>query len=312
VLSFRFHIVSLIAVFLALAIGIAVGSTFIDRAIVDSLQDRVDSVSANLDSRRAENAVLGERVDNLESYVDDVGAYAVEDRLNGRSIVVVAERGVEEEPVEAQVELLRSAGADVPGVLWLEPEMALADDADRLALAEAFEIELDEAGEMRARVWRLLAGGDQAESTEALTILIDGGFAALDTVGGEDVDPGDLRLPSGTVLLVTGNESQVGPTGLHVAEAAAVLVEADVPVMAGEVFRPPTDDEADPAPRGSTLQLVLDDPVLRQSVATDDALDLGRGRIAAVLVLDDLARGDVDHVGYGEGADGPLPPPSGT
>jgi hypothetical protein len=244
--------------------------------------------------------------------VDDVGAYAVEDRLNGRSIVVVAERGIEQEPVDAQVELLRLAGADVPGVLWLESELALADDADRLALAEAFDVELEDAAAMQAQVWQLLADDDPAEAADAMTTLVDAGFADLDTVGGDELEPADLRLSSGTVLLVTGNESEVGATGLHAAEAAGVLVEADVPVMVGEVYRPPTEDEVDPAPRGSSLQLVLDDPVLRQSVATDDALDLGRGRIAAVLVLDDLGRGEVAHVGYGEGADAPLPPPPGT
>ena len=41
-INFRFHIVSLIAVFLALALGVVMGSTVIDRAIVDGLHDRID------------------------------------------------------------------------------------------------------------------------------------------------------------------------------------------------------------------------------------------------------------------------------
>ena len=51
-ISFRFHVVSITAVFLAIAIGVVVGSTYVDRAIVESLQNRIDSVSSNLDQRK--------------------------------------------------------------------------------------------------------------------------------------------------------------------------------------------------------------------------------------------------------------------
>ena len=44
-ISFRFHVVSITAVFLAIAIGVVVGSTYVDRAIVDNLQHRIETVS---------------------------------------------------------------------------------------------------------------------------------------------------------------------------------------------------------------------------------------------------------------------------
>ena len=44
VINFRFHLVSLVAVFLALALGVVIGSTVIDRAIVDRLSSQIDSV----------------------------------------------------------------------------------------------------------------------------------------------------------------------------------------------------------------------------------------------------------------------------
>lgn len=312
-LSFRFHIVSLIAVFLALAIGIAVGSTFIDRAIVDSLQDRVDAVSANLDTRRAENDALSEQIDGLEDYVVDVAPWVVEDRLNGRSILVVAERGVEGEPVEATVDIMREAGADVPGIVWLEPGLALQTDEERQALADAFGFEAGDAALLQARLWRRLSADDPADAGDALALLVEAGLAEVDTAGGEAVEPSSLRLSSGTVVLVTGNESAISPTGEQVARAAGVLTEASVAVMAGEVFEPPTSaDEEGAQRRGESLQPIVDDPLLSQTVSTDDALDLLRGRTSAVLVLDELAAGRVSHVGYGAGADGPVPPPPGS
>ena len=43
-INFRFHLVSLTAVFLALGIGIAVGATVVDRATVDFLETRLKGV----------------------------------------------------------------------------------------------------------------------------------------------------------------------------------------------------------------------------------------------------------------------------
>jgi hypothetical protein len=308
VLSFRFHIVSLIAVFLALAIGIAAGSTFIDRAIVDSLQDRVDTVSANLDARRAENQQLSGQIDDLEAYVSDSAPWLVEDRLNGRSIVVVAERGVADEPVEAQVELLRQAGADVPGIVWLEEQLALAEPDDLQALVEAFELEEDEAGDVQQAVLARLASEDAEEGGEALALLVEAGFAELDTVGGDAVEPTEVRVAAGSTLLVTGQESQAGAGALTDVVARA-LVTGGSNVLVGEVYRVVDGDGGEERPeRGEVLAPILDDAELREQVSTDDALDLTRGRTAAVLALEELAVGRVSHVGFGAGADGPVPP----
>ena len=68
-LTFRYHLVTLVAVFLALAIGVVVGSTFVGPAVVESLQNQVEDVSRTLDQRKAandrltqQNAELNERL----------------------------------------------------------------------------------------------------------------------------------------------------------------------------------------------------------------------------------------------------------
>ena len=45
-INFRFHIVSLTAVFLALGIGLMLGTTFLDTATVDSLRERQEELEA--------------------------------------------------------------------------------------------------------------------------------------------------------------------------------------------------------------------------------------------------------------------------
>ena len=52
--NLRYHIVSIVAVFLALGIGIVMGSTVVDRGIVDVLNRRVDGVEKTLKAVRAD------------------------------------------------------------------------------------------------------------------------------------------------------------------------------------------------------------------------------------------------------------------
>ncbi len=49
-INFRFHLVSLVAVFLALAIGIVMGYGVLGQPTVDTLQDRIDVVEANAEA----------------------------------------------------------------------------------------------------------------------------------------------------------------------------------------------------------------------------------------------------------------------
>jgi hypothetical protein len=136
-INFRFHIASLIAVFLALALGVVMGSTVVQRAIVDSLRDQIDRVERNVDSQRAKNAALSAENDRLNLYVAESAPYAVGGALTGQSVAVLAERGIDEDAVKAQVALLQTAGARVAGTLWLESAWNLADPASADALRTA-------------------------------------------------------------------------------------------------------------------------------------------------------------------------------
>ncbi|TPW12136.1 MAG: hypothetical protein FD127_2808, partial [Acidimicrobiaceae bacterium] len=57
-ISLRQHIFSLVAVFVALAVGIAAGSTVVRGPLLDSLRARLDSAEQNIETERAENDLL--------------------------------------------------------------------------------------------------------------------------------------------------------------------------------------------------------------------------------------------------------------
>ncbi len=51
-INFRFHVVSLIAIFLALALGVVIGAGVIDRGVVDALDSRLDTRRVEVGSHR--------------------------------------------------------------------------------------------------------------------------------------------------------------------------------------------------------------------------------------------------------------------
>ncbi len=63
-INFRFHIVSLIAIFLALVLGIVIGAGVIDRGIVDTLDNRINTIEAKADRIQLENDVLNATVEH--------------------------------------------------------------------------------------------------------------------------------------------------------------------------------------------------------------------------------------------------------
>src|SRR5262249_42003663 len=115
--NFRFHIVSLIAVFLALGLGILVGSTVVDQVIVDRLDREIKSVRHDSTQANAENSKLKQQVSQDEDFLKKSAPFAVEQRLQDVPIAVIAERGVSSDSAKQMVTLLREAGAVVPGVV---------------------------------------------------------------------------------------------------------------------------------------------------------------------------------------------------
>ena len=54
-INLRYHVVSLVAVFLALGIGVIMGATVIDRVTVDQVRNQLKSVERSVGQTRRDN-----------------------------------------------------------------------------------------------------------------------------------------------------------------------------------------------------------------------------------------------------------------
>lgn len=304
-ISFRFHLLSLVAAFLALAVGIVIGTTLADRAIVDGLRSRVESVSANLDERQAANDRLQAENDRLRSFLEDSGGRLVADELVDESVVVIAEQGVDGDAVDRTMELLEDAGASIRSRVEVQPEWELDTPEARAELAADLDIPVDDAASMRSRLSRLLISDLASpvavpdDDNGVIDIAVAQGLIDYDEVD-------DLVLDSEqtmTFVVVTGT---TGAVESAVVDLSTALVAEGSPTIAAEVFDEVAAEDSG-AERGARLLGVRSDPELDAAIATVDHLDLEQGRLAAILTLSDAIREAIGHYGYGPDVDGAAP-----
>jgi len=127
-INFRFHLVSLIAVFLALGVGILVGSTVVDQQIVNHLDNEIRRVGKENSARESESKTLSQQNSQLQQYIAASSAFVGDGRLDGFSVAIVAEHGVDRGVVKQTEEALRAANAEVPAELWLTDAWQLDSD----------------------------------------------------------------------------------------------------------------------------------------------------------------------------------------
>jgi hypothetical protein len=293
--NIRFHIVSLIAVFLALLIGVAVGAGVVNGVLVSNLNSQLDRLDADRTARGAKIRQLEAQLVANQDLTDLSQDRLLAGHLLGVPVVLVAVRGIDEQTVQNLSGRLRAAGGTGVSVLWLTNRFALADTAEQA----------------RARA-ALGAASDRPETLRYLlrervrAALMDAGDASVS----QDLQP--LRQ-AGLLDWASPPTGGLGTRVVFVTAPNAPLSDDDLlgfvrdlagPTSRGRVLLVGvSDDEGAPTVIGS----VRSDATLATQVPTVDDLDDASGPLAAVLALEDLGRGRVGHYGRSKGAQRLLP-----
>jgi hypothetical protein len=293
--SFRFHLVSLVAVFLALGLGVVAGTTVINRGIVRQLEQQTGEFTQR--ARQAEA-----QVNALTEFGEEVMGYVVEDRLTGAEVVIVTQEGTDEGAIASARRALEQAGADMLGVLTVSDRMALADESSRadiagivgrLATDDPEVLTAEAAGGMATE----LAFG--ADAADILPALIREEFIL---VGGREVGDGVLRSLDGDEALVVvagGRDDPVIDPGRFLVPLVEGLVADGARVAAAEGLDT----------RYPFVTLLRSDGAVNGAVTTQDNVDQVPGEVGLVLGVDDALRGTTGHYGVKDGASSLLPPP---
>lgn len=320
-INFRYHLVSLVAVFLALAIGVIMGTAVIDNAVVDRLETQQRQLDRQVEVVRSDNAALAGRRDDLESVAERLTAEELV-RLVGVPVLAIGTQGGELDAVDDLLEVLDGVGARLLGTVWLTERWSLGSSDDAAALRAATGATASSTNELRAEALGLLTdalrrlGPAGIDPRAMLADLEEAGFVELDTPPDADGMP---VIPESTrFVVVSGPEPDVPDAQVLFPLIRALRLpepgRVTPPVLAAVALPRPADgedgDDEEAGPPG-IVAMLREDP-LGEEVATVDHLDDIVGRVAAAIALADLADGQTGHYGRGPGADDLLPATAGS
>jgi hypothetical protein len=312
VIDFRYHVVSIVAVFLALALGLFIGATTLRGTVKGDITNRTQSVVHNNGELRSENSDLHSQLSRGQSFDSALQPYALQGRLVGESVVVISAPGVDNNIRKDLLAALAQSGASVAGDVRLQDAL-LDPDQDQFlgTLADKLAINghplPNAAGAVRALA--LLA---DALMTNSQKPPVSRGAAAK-VLSAYD---------AGNLLSVNGDQPQSAGVAILLAAPAPTSADASVGAQqqsllatfardldrdgVGAVITGPASADAS----GGLLDVVRSDNNLRDAVSTVDGVDLPSGGTATVLAAAEPAGGRAGSYGSGPGADAPLPSPS--
>ena len=303
-ISFRYHVVSIVAVFLALALGVVVGTTVVNQGIIDDLKSRTDAAVKNGENLRKELEDVRVQLRTTQGFGDKVVPALVGGQLTGTQVTLVTQVDVNPTEVDDMRRVLEESGATVTGEVVVANRMSLTDPQWRSDLASAIgtvDSETPEqlAQEAAAAVATRLADGPGSAAPDLLASLSSAGFIVIR--GGASGATG-VGGPGQAVVLLAGDDrdSTLDPA-LFLVPLASALVGASRAVAAAE-----TQDSFDPF-----VQLLRADDQVDGRLVTVDNADQAPGRVALVYALRDLlaSPGNGGDSGVKPGASALLPNP---
>lgn len=320
--DFRYHVVSIVAVFLALGIGIVFGTTAINRAILDNLEGNVSRLAGDKRALEDERRALTDRAADAEAWGEAVSPTIVSGVLTGERVVVVSAPGAARDLRDDVVKQLTAAGATVTGRIRLSAALndpARVTELDDLVVRE-LPTGLTLPGANASTAQRALTelayvvalGADDTTvpatpppaTTRVLAGLRERGFLSVD---GQAVTPARNVVvvlpgaPPSPTPSPTASGEPVRPVGVDMVGALAGLIRRPAVVVVA-----PTGGSV----AGTELEALRADDVLNDTVSSVDDADTVFGSTALVLALREARRGGVGHYGNGVGADAPLPTPA--
>jgi hypothetical protein len=194
--SARYHAVSLVAVFIALAIGILIGAEFGGGTLSNTRKNLERSLVGNLQDARARSDQLNGELSRSTEFAERVYPVLVRDQLDGRRIGLIAIGDLPGNVSDAIEEALQPTGARLVGVgVVREPVdvRALGDDLARTRFADMAKNQ-DTLSAFGVGVGRqVVRGGTLVERVRGhLFSRASGNFGALDGVIVVRVQPEDM------------------------------------------------------------------------------------------------------------------------
>lgn len=296
-IDFRYHLVSIVAVFLALAIGIVLGSTELQGPVYNALSSAASKTSSVLQDKLTnesnELSAAQQSVTADEAWLQANEAGVLHGLLTGQKLLIVTEPGAQPSVISGLVSAAADAGATVTGQIDLSSNFFNPSTTTSASLASLNTSLASQAG---IQLDTTVSLQQQAAIQVLASSLLTGtaGTASADTTLQAYGQAGYLTVPAGSpaaakstvVVLVTpqaipadGTQDllaqALGPIAGELAKSSAATVVAGSAAGSGG---------------GSPISVLRGNSVSSQVSSVDDA-DTVIGQIAVVEALHNALSG---------------------
>ncbi|MEV6851425.1 copper transporter [Actinoplanes sp. NPDC051411] len=318
-INFRYHVVSLTAVFLALAIGLVVGTAALNGPVADSLRYQLDALKKDNSNKRDQVDQYRDQINRSQDFATQIAPTLLNGKLTGRRILVVALPDTSDY-MAGVISMLQIAGATVTARVtvqdkFFDPNVStelldLASQSSQGTIPfEGLPVNSDGVETASAQLALALlqrAGGSQPAAddvTAVLTAYTKAGYISVDEKQAKAVGGAE-----GTVI-VSGPPA-VDKDAAKKSQSAVTLANqfSKRPGATGSTASRPLVIAGDGVGDGNLISAVRGDPTLVQSISTVDNASTVQGQLAAgMATVERFVQNKVGQYGLAPGASSLVP-----
>ncbi|MEH0933308.1 copper transporter [Micromonospora sp. CPCC 205558] len=308
-INFRYHVVSLTAVFLALAIGLVVGTAALNGPLADSLEGQVTGLRKDNQNWRQQVSNMEKQLALEEEFAEEISQVILPGTLTGRRVLVLMLPNGRDH-TEGVLKKLQQAGATITGQVDLQDKFINPDNNSNL-----LELAVT-AARPTAQTAGLPGNGHGVETSSALlaSVLLDRAqgvapvsdadrravLAAYNNAGYLTTDSNKVTASAEAVVVVSGQpyvDKDSDKRDESVVKIAEQFDRTGSIVVAGKG-----------SVGGNLVAVVRGDPVLTQTISTVDNANTVQGQVVTTLALvEQLTEKKAGQYGVGDNAPSLLP-----
>ena len=326
-IDFRYHLVSVISVFLALAVGIALGAGPLEQTIGDTLTGQVDQLRTEKEELRTELDATTAELAQSDAAFAAAAPTVLDGVLEGRRIAVIQTDEVTPEVRDQVAERLVQAGASVTATvqvtdLWTDPDQRSFRQGIAGTLVQWLDPAPDEDAGTGTELAEALAQSLTAAAPTDPDVRRDDAVTVLDLLveSGLVTVEGDIRFPADAIVILAGpttaaaeDEPVASPTPSEADEVVAERAEARLGAARQISAAAQARSGGAVVAGGEVTELTLVDRIrqdddLQGRISTVGSVHTTLGQVSVPLALSARLGGTVGHYGPGLDAAALLPP----
>ena len=307
-IDFRYHLVSLISVFLALAVGVVLGAGPLQNSLGTALNDQVTALRENRNATQAKLEQTETAVNERDSYITQAATSLLPGTLASKNVAMVLLPEAKAEDADAITTQLKNAGATVTGRVSLTSTWVdLSRENYRSTFSGQVQGHLDSTtskdanGILGEALAKALTANDDSSR-----VLMDMLSVTADKSGTPFVSVDSTPTTAAEMIVVVGPRPQASSgKGATVEASPGEDPKAWAKALEGTAGRAPTVVVGSADGDDGVVSIIRSE---KAKVTTVDSVGQIAASVSTPLALASTRAGTIGHYGFDKGAEAVMPP----